>query len=99
MLMRMRTALLLLLLLLLCLSISDGKRRGNKKTKTYLPKVVKDIRKALNPSDILNPSKKNTDTRDLAKITEDNIVNEHLRLTTQGKGIANGVCRTVQLVR
>ncbi|KAJ8347878.1 hypothetical protein SKAU_G00264670 [Synaphobranchus kaupii] len=102
--------LLLLLLVALLFQETDGKRKGSrKKTKIKEPSVVKTIKKALDPVGILNSKKEKSGTKDLAKITEDAIVNEHLRLSTQvmnwlhkvvdvGKGIANGVCRTVKLV-
>ncbi|KAJ8390610.1 hypothetical protein AAFF_G00102160 [Aldrovandia affinis] len=102
----MRAVLLLLLLVALLVQETDGKRKG-KKFKIKEPDVVRKIKKALDPVGILYPKKEKSGAKDLAKVTEDAIVNEHLRLSTQvmnwlhkvvdvGKGIANGVCRTVK---
>ncbi|KAI1903124.1 hypothetical protein AGOR_G00023970 [Albula goreensis] len=100
----MRAVLLLLLLVALLFQETDGKRRGSsKKTKIKEPSGVKKIKKALDPAGILNSKKDKYGTQDLAKIAEETIVNEHLRLMNWlnkvvdvGKGIANGVCRTVK---
>ncbi|KAG7314965.1 hypothetical protein KOW79_022268 [Hemibagrus wyckioides] len=87
------------------------KTKGNKtkKKKTSFIKTAKTIKEQLDPAGIINPSRKSSRAMDLAKLTEEGIVNEHVRLSTQlmnwlnkvadvGKGIANGVCRTVNLI-
>ncbi|KAM9497628.1 uncharacterized protein ACWYII_001419 isoform 1-T2 [Salvelinus alpinus] len=101
-------SLLIVIVVCLLLTESDGKRKS-KKNRISLPRGVRKIQEALDPNRIVNTLKWKTGSKDLGKyntylflycvvISFPSVMNWLHKVVDVGKGIANGVCKTVSYV-